>query len=350
MIVYVGCRTTRARNARGNGISVFKIDQTGSWQLLQELPILENPSYLALDKSKRYLYCVHGDTEHVSSFKIGVDGQLQHLNTVCVHGRNPVFLTPNKTNQFLFVATLQGGCVVTLPINTDGSLGEVVYREQLEGLGATGITHAHQCILDQAEEFLLVPTQGRHIGYERVYVFKVNNTTGELTRSCVVNSRQYSEPRHIAISRSNTRAYLMNEKGNAVTYYAYDGKSGQLEARQLIPSLPETYTGEGQASAVLVHPSDKFVYASNRIHESVACYRADEHTGYLTNIGYTPVLGKTPRFMTFDSMGEKLFVANEDTDTIEVFNINQLTGELVYAGQSIATPSPTCIIFNDTEE
>lgn len=349
MFAYIGCRTTRERNARGRGIAVYKITN-GKWQLIQEELGLENPSYLTFDKSKNFLYSVHGDLTKVSAYKILANGCIQHLNTVDAQGKNPVFITPSKNNKYAFVATLQGGSVVTLGINANGSLSEPLHIQKLAGIGEAGITHAHQCLLDVNEEFLFVPTQGRHIGYERVYVFKIDNDSGELRESCIMPSRQYSEPRHIAISPCNRRAYLINEKGNAVTYCAYDDKSGSLEARQIISSLPETYTGEGQASAILMHKSGRFVYASNRIHESIAMYSVDECTGYLKNIGFTPVMGRTPRFMTFNSDDNQLLVANEDSDSIEIFSVNPDNGTLIHTGQSIKTPSPTCIIFKDMEE
>lgn len=343
--VYVGCRTTKARNARGKGISLYHVDDNGCWKLVEITPILENPSYLSLDKTKSYLYTVHGDLNAVSAFKIGDEGRLQFINTVCSQGKNPVFITPNKTNKFLFVATLQGGTVTSLPINDDGSLGEAVYVEHLQGLTETGVSHAHQCLLDNNEKFLFVPTQGRNVGYERVWVFKVDDNTGKLSRVCYVDARKHFEPRHVAIHPDNKKVYLINEIGNAVTYYDLDDNSGKIKPLQIIPSLPDTYTGEGQASAILVHPGRELLYASNRIHDSVVCYRINRHTGFLTTMHYTPVLGKTPRFMTFNEDGSKLLVANEDSDTIKIFDVNPKTGELIYSERSVTTGSPTCIVF-----
>lgn len=346
MFVYVGSRTTRHRNARGKGISVYKVINN-NWELIQEEQVMDNPSYLTFDKTSKFLYCVHGDLSHASAYRILQNGKLSFINTVDIGGKNPVFITTNKTNKFIFIATLQGGSIVTLEILSDGSISAPLHIKKLDAIGTNGITHAHQCILDKQEKCLLVPTQGRHIGYERVYVFKVNDETGELIQTCAVNSRQYSEPRHIAISGCNKRAYLINEKGNAVTYYDFDANNALLTPLQILPSLPETYTGEGQASAILVHPNNKFVYASNRIHESIVTYRINEQTGFLTTLGYTDVLGKTPRFMTFDTQAENLLVANEDSDVINIFKINLETGSLEYKNQSISVGSPTCILIKE---
>ncbi len=343
---YVGCRTTKERNARGQGISVYKVNEAGNWQLKEIVPILENPSYLAFDKTGQFLYTVHGDLHQVSAFKIKEDGGLEFLNTVDAQGKNPVHIIPSKNNKFMFVATLQGGAVATLPRHEDGSLGEAISVEHLEGLTPEGVSHAHQCLLDNNEEYLFVPSQGRHIGYERLWVFKVDNETGKLTRAHIQEARMYDEPRHVSISPDNKRVYLINERGNCMTYYGFDDKTGHVEARQILPSLPETYTENGQASASLCHPSGKFVYGSNRIHESIVTYRVNENTGYLTLAGFTPVLGKTPRFMCFNEDATQLIVGNEDSDTIRFFDINQETGELTFADKTVETGSPTCVIFH----
>lgn len=342
---YVGCRTTQERNARGKGISCYAIGDDGQWVLQSITPSLENPSYLALDQTKRYVYTVHGDKDDVSAFRIEGDGRLTYLNTVRAQGKNPVYLTPSQDNRFLFVATLQGGAVATLPIHPDGTLGEAVQVEHLEGCTPDGVSHAHQCLLDHTGKFLLVPTQARRIGYERLWVLRIQPDTGKLTRTCVVDARTYSEPRHIALTPDNKRAYLINEKGNSVTYYDFDDVHGIATPRQLIPSLPESYTGQGQASASLVHPNGKFVYVSNRIHESIASYRIDEQTGFLKTLDFTPCHGKTPRFMTFSPDGTELIVANEDSDTIEFFAIQETDGALIHTGQSVHTGSPTSIVF-----
>lgn len=344
MFAYVGCRTTEHRNARGKGISAYEVTEQG-WKLLGITPILENPSYLAFDKNKDYLYTVHGDYEEVSAFKVESDGSLTFLNTVSCEGKNPVYIELSPDNRFLYVATLQGGTVTTIPRLADGSLEKATSVAHIKGLTDDTISLAHQCVLDRTGQWLLVPTQGRHIGYERIYVFKVNAATGELSEYFHIDARTYAEPRHLTISKDNRRVYVVNEKGNSVTYYDFDAKEGRLTACQIIPSLPETYTGQGQASAVLLNPDEAFLYATNRIHESVAIYRVNKETGFLTNIGFTSVLGKTPRFFTFMPDDKQLLVANEDSDTLQLFDVDAEHGHLTFAGITVATASPTCVVF-----
>lgn len=344
MFAYIGCRTTKHRNARGKGISVYDITPEG-WHLLGITPILENPSYLAFDKNKYFLYTVHGDYEEVSAFKVEVDGSLTFLNSVSSEGKNPVYIEISPDNRFLYVATLQGGTVTTIPRLADGSLGKATSVAHIKGLSDDTVSLAHQCVLDKTGQWLLVPTQGRHIGHERIYVFKVNAETGELTEQSHIDARTYAEPRHLTISKDNRHVYVVNEKGNSVTYYDFDDAKGILTALQIIPSLPETYTGQGQASAVLLSPSEEFLYETNRIHESVAIYRVNKETGFLTNLGFTSVLGKTPRFFTFMPDGKQLLIANEDSDTLQLFDVDEEHGHLTFTGITVATASPTCVVF-----
>lgn len=344
MYAYVGCRTTKERNARGKGISIYHVNDL-EWTLIDTVRTIDNPSYLCLDRTGRYLYTVHGDYNDVSAFTIHTDGTLTHINTVRAEGKNPVYITPSLDNRFLFVATLQGGAIATLPIQDNGALGNAVYVAHIAGLTDTGVSHAHQCELDRTGSWLLVPTQGRHIGYERIYVFKVQQDTGELIEHSHVDARTYAEPRHLTISEDNTRVYVINEKGNAVTYYAFDSEHGLLQPLQIIPSLPETYTGQGQASAILLSPNGDFCYATNRIHESIVTYRINGETGFLTTIAYDSVLGETPRFFTYSPDGQYILIANEDSDTIQLFKPDPQTGLLTFTHITIPTPSPTSIVF-----
>lgn len=244
----------------------------------------------------------------------------------------------------------RGEGISVYEIAKDGSLGDVVDVIHLEGVPGKngeppkGVSHAHQCEWDKTGRYLFVPTQRRGVGYERIYVIGFSSETGHFTMKSHIDARTYFEPRHVAVATDNRRVYGINEKGNSVTFYEFDEATGTLEARQIVPSLPETYTGQGQASAVLIHPTKPFLYVTNRIHESIAWYRINEQTGYLTCMGWVPCLGLTPRFFTWMPTGE-LLVANEDSDTIRIFDCNPETGEPVFTGRTIPVKSPTGVVF-----
>lgn len=344
---YVGCRSTKERNARGKGIKVFEIsDKTGEWKEIQCLKTEENPSYQALDNEEKYLYSVHGDFTKVTSYRILEDHTLEYMNMVDIGGKNPVFITPDKTNQYVVVAALQGGAVYVIRRNEDGSLGDIVNEVHFEGKTEGSVSFAHQCIWDQKREYLFVVMQGRIQGYGQVRVLRFHPEDGSFTQTDqYLAPNVYDEPRHISIHPNNRWAYLINEKGNKMTFFEFDEVNGKLTALQNLPTLPATYTGEGQASASVLNEKGDILIGSNRIHESVVVYRVDQNTGYMTELGYYSCLGLTPRFVTFNSDYSRFYIANEDSDTIVEMKLDSDKGILEYTGRIIPTESPVCITF-----
>lgn len=349
-IAYVGCRTTKERNARGKGLKVYDINEkTGEWTEIQCLKTEENPSYQTMDLSENYLYSVHGDFTMVSSYRIKEDHTLEHINTIDIGGKNPVFITVDKSNQYVIVAALQGGAVYVIRRNKDGALGDIVSKTCMEGQSKGKVSFAHQCKWDRNKEYLFVVTQARLQGYGMVRVFRFDEKEGTLTATDTYYGRTYDEPRHISIHPNNRFVYLINEKGNRMTFLEFDDKKGTLAARQNLPSLPETYTGEGQASASVLDEKGTILIGSNRIHESIVLYRIDQNTGYMKELGYYPTLGLTPRFISFNLDYSKFYVANEDSDTIIEMKLDSETGRMEYTGRVISTESPVCITFRKGE-
>lgn len=342
---YVGSRTTRERNARGEGLKTFEISENGDWKEMQCIKVEENPSYQVLDNGKNFLYSVHGDITKVSSYSIGDDGKLNHLNTLDLGAKNPVYIVVDKTNEYIIVSTLQGGKVHVIKRNKDGSLGEVVSEYRLEGKDDEKNSFAHQCFWDNQREYLFIPAQGRIIGYGQLRVYKFLPETGELINTDTFFSREYAEPRHVAIHPNDKFVYMINERDSSMTFFEFDRENGLLHPRQILSTLPDTYTGNGQASAVLVDKTGQILIGSNRIHESLVLYRINRETGYLTTLGYYPTLGSTPRFIGFDELGEKLYAANEDSDDIVEMELDAEKGIIMYTGRVIKTESPVCITF-----
>ena len=173
---------------------------------------------------------------------------------------------------------------------------------------------------------------------------KFNHEDGSLTETSRFLSRTWDEPRHVAMHPNNRWLYMCEEKGNKVLYFQFDEETGKMEALQELSTVPETVTGYSDASEVMIDPSGKFVIVSNRYTDSMAVYRIDPLTGYLKTSGFYPCLGKTPRFFCFGEDG-KCYVANEDSDTVIVFDFDQTTGQLIPTLQIIETGSPVCITF-----
>lgn len=341
---YVGCRTTKERNARGEGLSTYEILPSGEWKLLQCLATEPNPSFQTLDLEGKYLYSVHGDFTKVTSYKVLPDHTLEYMNTVDIGGKNPVDVTVDKENKHVIVATLQGGTLYTIARNADGTLGEVVAKYTYEGKSEGKVSTIHQCLWDHNRNFLFACAQGRVNGFGQMRCLKYNHETGEFTQASKFLARTWDEPRHAAVHPNNRWVYMCEEKGDKVLYFQFDDKTGEMEAMQELTTVPETITSYSDASEVMVDPSGKFVLVSNRYTDSIAVYRIDKLTGYLKNVGFYPCLGKTPRFFCFGDNG-KCYVANEDSDTIIEFNFDNVTGQLIPTLNIIRTGSPVCIVF-----
>jgi 6-phosphogluconolactonase (cycloisomerase 2 family) len=345
-IAYVGCRTSKERKAHGKGLSVYHVNDTnGEWTLTQLLEGVADPTFLCLDREQRFLYAVHGDGTTASSFAIhGAEGFLKLLNTVDIAGKNPVSLVVDKENRYLYVSSLQGGAVAACRRLEDGSLSCVEHLTRLEGTSESGLSHAHQCCFDPLWEYLFVPTQGRGKGFSGVFVFRPL-PDGSLARTQRFLTRKIDESRHLVIHPNNRYVYILNENSSTVTFCVFNREKGQLEARQIVSTLPETYTGENQAAEILVSPDGKWLYASNRTHDSIAHFSIDANTGFVRLLSCTPSLGGMPRFMTFTPDSKALVVANETTDTLRVFRIDLNSGTPVFADRTVFTESPVCIVW-----
>ena len=341
---YIGCRTTKERSARGKGISVYSAEK-GRWELLQILEGEVNPSYLCLNEAQNRLYAIHGDFCQVSSYEIHEDGTISHMNTVDTHGTNPVHLTLDPTGKWLFVANLQTGGVSVIPVKEDGSLGHIKELKFISGNGGPGyISHPHQVKLDGSGRWLLVPSQGRLQGVGKITVFEVDSKEGNLREHFVVKARTGAEPRHCVFHPNNRFCYVLNEKDSTAALYYFDEGKGTLEGKQILMTIPEDYTGDGWASAIDIDPAGRFLYVSNRKHDSVTVFTLDQENGHMSWLQNIATEGVQPRFITVSPDGSQLLAANELSDTIRIFDVEE-DGHLAYSGVTVATESPVCAVY-----
>ncbi len=344
---YVGCRTTKERGARGKGISVYRVTEHG-WEPVQILEGMVNPSYLCLDRQGKTLYAVHGDFSQVSACRVAEDGTLAYLNTVGTHGTNPVHLSLDHTGKWLFVANLQTGGVSVIPVREDGSLDRIKELEFISGNGGPGyISHPHQVAQDRTGRWLLVPSQGRLQGVGKITVFRIDSEAGTITEVSHVRSRSGAEPRHCVFHPNNRFCYGVNEKDSTAQLYEFDAENGILNPRQIVSVLPEDFTGDGWASAIDMEPSGRFLYISNRRHDSVTVLSLDQENGKMHVVQNIRTCGEQPRFITVVPDGRQLLAANELSDSIQFFDIDEADGTLKESGAVIGTESPVCVVFMD---
>jgi 6-phosphogluconolactonase (cycloisomerase 2 family) len=360
LFAYVGCRTTKERGARGEGINVYRVDTiSGKWTHVQLVKDLVNPSFLAFDRKHNFLYSVHGDFSEVSAFLVDKPtGTLSFLNRQSTLGKNPVHLAVDPTNRFLIVGNYETGTIAVLPINKDGSLKPPCNLAAVPSaaepnkvyLPRQGTSHPHHVPFDRSGNYIVVPD----LGLDKVFVFRLDASSGKLVPNDhpFVNSRNGAGPRHIDFHPFNPYAYVVNELDSTVTAYRFDASQGKLNALQVISCLPAAFTDSKDfargfgAAEIVVAPSGKFLYVSNRGDSSIAVFSIDEAAGTLSPAAWASSNGEGPRFIGLDPYGIFLCAANERSDTIVVFRIDTITGKLKSTGDVIHTGSPVCIIFS----
>ncbi|MFK0033600.1 lactonase family protein [Pseudomonas monteilii] len=349
MYAYVGSRTTRERNARGDGISVYRVDQQlGTLDLIQVLGDLVNPSFLALNRAGDRLYAVHGDRSEVSAFKVSVqDGTLSWLNTQSCEGRNPVHLALDPSERYLVVSNHITGTLAVLDVHTDGSLGEVSQLVQLEGpVGPHRVEQPfakpHFNPFDPSGQFVLVPDKG----LDRVFSFRFADGKLLPADQPFVACREGAGPRHIALHPSAPLAFAVNELDSTVTSYRFDAASGALQPLQVLSSLPSTFTGNSRAAEIEIDRSGRFLYASNRGYDSIAVFAIDTNSGLLTLVDVAPTAGRTPRFFALTPNQRFVFALNEDSDSIVALAVDAQHGRLSRTDFSVSTGSPVCMVFS----
>lgn len=348
MYAYVGSRTSRERNARGEGISVFKVNQdTGTLELVQVLGDLINPSFLALNKAGDRLYTVHGDQHEVSVFSVNSsDGTLMHLQTQNCGGKNPVHLALDPSEQFLVVSNHLSSRIAVLPVLSEGKLGTVSQTVELPGKPGPHrieqpFSKPHFNPFDPSGRFVVIPDKG----LDKIFVYRYQN--GQLTAASKpwIDTREASGPRHIAFHLQKPFAYAVNELDSTVTGYHFDATSGAMKPLQILSTLPDSYTGNSRASEITLSSDGRTLYASNRGYDSIAVFNVDLSSGKLKFIEASPTLGKTPRYFCLTPNERYLFVLNEDSDSIATLAVDAKTGSISPTGNTINCGSPVCMIF-----
>ncbi|MCJ9700348.1 lactonase family protein [Bradyrhizobium sp. SHOUNA76] len=346
--VYVGARTTKERNARGDGLNVYRMDNaSGEWTHLQLLGDLVNPSFLAFDRTRRFLYTVHGDLSDITAMAIDpADGKLRVINRQSTEGKNPVHLAIDPSNRFVVVANHITSTLALLPRNDDGSLGAVIDLVKLEGkIGPHRVEQPfakpHQVEFDPSGKFIVVPDKGLDL----VFTYRIDAEKSKLVQAVPpVRSREGAGPRHVAFHPAGKLAYVVNELDSTVTAYRFDPANGALTPLQVVSAVLDTYTGDSRAAEIAVSADGRYVYASNRGNDSIGIFAIDAANGRLSSVGWTLSGGKTPRFFALAVSDRYLFAANEDSDTVAMFN-RTVDGRLVATDKVVKVGSPVCILF-----
>lgn len=346
--VYFGTYTRGA----SKGIYVSRLD-TSSGKLSEPVLVAEtaNPSFLAIHPNRRFLYAVsEGPVKGggVSAFAINPKtGGLTFLNKVGSEGSGPCHVTVDKTGKFVLVANYGSGSAAVLPIAADGKLEPASSSVQHKGSSVNpqrqAGPHAHSVNVSPDNRFAFIAD----LGLDQVLVYKLDTSKGTITPNTppFATIAPGSGPRHLAFHPSAKFAYVINEMGNTVTAFNYDASKGVLKELETVTTLPKGYAGTSYTAEVQVHPSGKFLYGSNRGHDSIAVFSIDQKKGTLKLIELVPTQGNFPRNFGIDPTGTILIAANEKGNNAVVYRIDAKTGKLTPTGQVIEMGSPVCVKF-----
>jgi 6-phosphogluconolactonase (cycloisomerase 2 family) len=371
-LLYIGAYTPN-----GAGIYLFSLNlATGALTPVKVAAMISNPSWIAIHPNGKYLYAVNeisnfngGTTGSVTA--LGIDrttanfGNLTILNTVSSQGGGPAHLSVDPQGQFVFVANYGGGSFAVLPIQNDGSLANASFvQADVGSVGPTHATnappasfaisghdapHAHMIQSDPAGKFVF----GADLGQDRIYSWSLNRTTGKL----VINTPAFVSvppgdgPRHFAFHPNGLFFYSIQEEASTLLVYRYDAANGTLTQQQMVSTLPPGFAGTNFTSEVRVDAMGKFLYAANRLHDTIAFFSIGP-SGQLTRVGEVSTFGDYPRSFSIDPSGNFLVCCDQRSDVVTTFRIRAADGEdegganrLAFVGKYTGVGSPAVVAF-----
>lgn len=364
---YVGCYTDAPGDgSNGKGIYLFEMDrETGALKPLKLAAKTASPSWLSLHPSGRYLYAANevtnfnGVNGSVSAYAVDrTSGDLRFLNTVSSEGGGPAYISTDADGRYVFVANYVGGSIAVFPIHSDGSLANAC--DVLHDSGSVGSAkptnavpgsfawsghdapHAHMIEADPNNRFVL----HTDLGQDRIYVHRLDQSSGKLTPAATpfVSLPTGDGPRHFAFHPNGRWFYSIQEEASTLAFFHYDPSTGSLTSQQTISTLPEGFAGTSFASGVRISTDGRFLYAANRLHDTIAVFSI-ESDGRLKPLGEVSTMGDYPSQFNIDPSGRFLYACNRKSDVITSFSIDRETGLLAFTGRYTPVGSASCIIF-----
>jgi 6-phosphogluconolactonase len=352
-IVYIGTYTQILPHVHGKaaGIYVYRLDRaSGALHYLSTAAGVTNPSFLAIHPDRGYLYAVQEIDEYegqlggvVSAFAIDPrTNTLELINHQPTHGAHPCYVSLDRTRRYLLVANYGGGSVSVFPIEASGALGPAtaVARHHGSSMHHDG-PHPHSIVATPDGRYVLVPD----CGLDRIFIYRLELQRGTLAEHDVpwVGVQPGAGPRHLAFHPTGTALYCINERSSTIAVFAYRPDQAVLRELQTVSTLPDGFAGPNSCADIHIDPSGRYLYGSNRGHNSIAIFAVDPPEGTLRSLGHISTGGRTPRNFGIDPSGTFLLAANQDTDTVVTFRIEQATGALTATGQIADIPSPVCV-------
>jgi 6-phosphogluconolactonase len=350
-IVGTYTRTEGHVDGEASGIYVYRRDpKDGQLQFMSTVDGIVNPSYIAVSPDRDQIFAVselgsEGEpTGLIYSYRTNQDMLLYEIMHTSTNGKYPCYVSTDSKGRYVFVANYVGG--VDMFKNNDGYLvsSDRVNFEGSSDHKRQDASHPHMAKLSPDDRYLYVPD----LGSNKIWIFEIDYIKGKLianTFQPYVEFQQYAGPRHMTLNPLSGDAYVISELDNTVSVFAHNKIDGTLSLKQTISTLPVGYDGETYCADIHVHPNGRFVYGSNRGHNSIVVFSINETDGLLTLLEHTYTHGDFPRNFALDADGNHLYVANQNTHNIVQFLIDQSSGRIQYQSE-IAVQSPVCIAFS----
>jgi len=352
-VVFVGTYT-ELEASQSKGIYVYRMDpSSGKLTFEQVLKGIVNPAFLEIHPRQSFLYAVNEVQSFsgqagggMSAFSVNpVSGDLSLLNNQFSRGKDPCYVSVEQTGRFALTANYTSGSIAMFPIQTDGRLGPA--SEVIQHSGSSvhperqTDPHAHCILPDPTNRFAIVTD----LGLDKVLIYRMDLEGGKLQKHAEVDVQAGAGPRHLTFHPSGQYAYLINELNSTLTGYRYHADAGTFEEVQTVPALPGDFKDENLCADVHVSPDGKYLYGSNRGHDSIVCFLIDENTGQLTYQNHTSTEGREPRNFAISPDGAFLLVANQKTNNIVTFKIDPASGQLFRTGHEVEVSMPVCLKF-----
>lgn len=336
------------------GIHALKLNtETGQLKQVERIGEMEHPFFIALSPDRKFLYSIHApgqfggkNPEQVAAYALdGASGRMKLLNRQSARGTAACYLDVDATGKTVLVANYSSGSVAALPVQADGSLGEATSFVQHVGSSINPARqkepHAHCIVVSPDNRFVYAAD----LGLDQVLAYKLDPSTSKLEPAPqpFVKTIPGAGPRHLTFHPNKKHMYVINELKNSVTMFDCDAASGGLVERQTTSTLPADFTGVSHCADLKITPNGRFLYGTNRGHDSLAAYRIAEDDGKLTLLKIIPSSGKGPQNLAITPDGKLLLCANMPGNNVVVFRINAETGALDQVGEPISMPSPSCI-------
>lgn len=352
MHAFVGTYTRKEGHVDGKAKGIYQINaDTSDGQLyrVNTVPNIINPSFVIYSPDGRFLYAASeiggspDSTGYVYAYRISGE-KVELINRRNSHGLAPCHLAVHPSGKYLFVANYMGG-VAVYPIQPDGGLLPASHVEYLQGSGPhprQNVSHPHSVTIDREGRFAYVAD----LGTDKIMIFLIDQTNGTLQPAATpfAELAPGAGPRHLTFHPNGQLLYAINELNSTITAFSYDRADGHLDALQTVSTLPMAFNGENTCADIHIEPEGRFLYGSNRGHNSLAIFSIDSNTGFLEQLGHQPTGGEVPRNFAIAPKGDFVYVANQNSDNIVYFKIDPANGSLEQVGE-LNIPTPVCIQF-----